>query len=186
MWIRAFLTWVDEEIYCGSSQRERKNGDQERRTRRKRRKETNTKKHQINTNKHQKIPEKKDKNAYNIKMGTKSQGHEGKEGEKKIQKTLKKTKNNKTETKRINRKSGREINIKSTKRILKNSNRYQKNWKSKIKSRKIPKSSQLPLNCFLKHPILYSSTVLPFIISFDLFQGTDKKPSDISCLTVSH
>ena len=59
-------------------------------------------------------------------MGTKSQGHEGKEGEKKIQKTLKKTKNNKTETKRINRKSGREINIKSTKRILKNSNRYQK------------------------------------------------------------
>ena len=119
-------------------------------------------------------------------MGTKSQGHEGKEGEKKIQKTLKKTKTNKTETKRINRKSGREINIKSTKRILKNSNRYQKNWKSKIKSRKIPKSSQLPLHCFLKHPILYSSTVLPFIISFDLFQGTDKKPSDISCLTVSH
>ena len=60
-------------------------------------------------------------------MGTKSQGHEGEEGEKKIQKTLKKTKYNKTETKRINRKSGREINIKSTKRILKNSNRYQKN-----------------------------------------------------------
>ena len=60
-------------------------------------------------------------------MGTKSQGHEEKSERKRYKKHLRKPKNNKTETKRINRKSGREINIKSTKRILRNSNRYQKN-----------------------------------------------------------